>query len=156
MALTGFSNGIAADQGTGTILANLFLSLGIGFCEELYFRGILCNLWLEEGERAAVAISAILFAVCHLMNLAGGAGMAETMLQICFAFVYGIVFALIFLVCRSVWPCVLLHAFHDFCSFNSAGDGAWGAVAVGAIQFIVLLCYALALIRRRRKSTGPN
>ena len=156
VALTSFSCGIDADNGMGVIFANLFLTLGIGFCEELYFRGIICNLWMEKGERTAVVISSILFAVCHLMNIAGGAGMVETMLQICFAFVYGIAFALIFVVCHSIWPCIILHTFHDFCSFISADGTTLENIALGAIQFIILLCYTLALIKGRSKSAGPR
>ena len=133
-ALASFSCGIDADNGMGAILANLFLTLGIGFCEELYFRGMICNFW----------------------NIAGGAGMIETILQICFAFVYGIAFALIFITCRSIWPCIILHAFHDFCSFMSAGGTALENTVVGAVQFVILLCYTAALIKGRSKSTSPQ
>ena len=156
VALTSFSFGIDANNGAGVIFANLFLTLGIGFCEELYFRGIICNLWMEKGGRTAVVISSILFAVCHLMNIVGGAGMIETMLQICFAFVYGIAFALIFVTCRSIWPCIILHTFHDFCSFISADGTALGNIAVGSIQFIILFCYTVALIKRRSQSGSPK
>lgn len=150
VALTSFAYGIDTDKGIGMIFANLFLTFGIDFCEELYFRGIICNLWIEE-ERTAIVISSILFAVCHLMNVVGGAGMIETMLQICFAFVYGIVFALIFVICRSIWPCIILHTLHDFCSFISADGTATEDIVVGAIQFVILLCYGFALIKRRSK-----
>lgn len=156
VALASFSYGIDADKGIGVILANLFLTLGIGSCEELYFRGMICNLWMEKGERTAILISSILFAVCHLMNIVGGAGMIETMLQICFAFVYGIVFAHIFVVCHSIWPCIILHTLHDFCSFISTGGTALENIVVGAIQFIILLCYTFALIKRRSKSASPK
>lgn len=156
IALAPFSCGINIDRGIGLIFANLFLTLGIGFCEEIYFRGIICNLWMEKGERTAIVISSILFAVCHLMNIAGGAGVIETMLQICFAFVYGIVFALIFVVCHSIWPCIILHTFHDFCSFISADSTTPENVVVGAIQFTIMLGYTFALIKRKGKSTSEK
>lgn len=50
-------------------------------------------------------------------------GIGETVLQICFALVYGMVFALIFAESGSLLPCVLLHALHDFCAFIS-GEGS--------------------------------
>lgn len=149
-----FTRGIAADSGAAAICASLFLALGIGFCEEIYFRGILFGLWLETGEKTAAAVSTALFALCHLMNLAGGAGLVETVFQICFASVYGLVFALIFVACRSVWPCVILHALHDFTSLISAGESGPGAVAAGAVQFAVLLCYARAILKKRRGAAG--
>lgn len=52
-------------------------------------------------------------------------------MQICFAFIFGIVFALVFITCHSIWPCIALHAFHDFCSFISAGGSELGNIVVG-------------------------
>lgn len=147
--------GINVDSGTGMIFANLFLTLGIGFCEEIYFRGIICNLWLKRGEKTAIMVSSILFAVCHLMNLAGGANIIETILQICFAFVYGVVFALIFIACHSVWPCIILHTLHDFCSFISAEGTVLENIVLGSIQFTILLCYAV-IIMKKSKATNPK
>lgn len=155
IALIPFFCGIHVDSGTGMIFANLFLTLGIGFCEEIYFRGILCNLWLKRGEKTAVMVSSILFAVCHLMNLAGGANIIETILQICFAFVYGVVFALIFIACHSVWPCILLHTLHDFCSFMSAEGTVLENIVLGSIQFVILLCYAVIMMKKS-KATDPK
>lgn len=148
VAITNLFCGIDVDSGLGMMLANLFLTLGIGFCEEIYFRGIICNLWLKAGEGTAVMVSSTLFAICHLMNLAGGAGIVETLLQICFAFIYGVVFALIFITCHSIWPCIVLHAFHDFCSFISAEGSELGNIVVGGVQFVTLLCYALAIMKQ--------
>lgn len=149
VALIPFFCGIDVDSGIGMIAANLFLTLGIGFCEEIYFRGIICNLWLERGEKTAIIVSSTLFAVCHLMNLAGGAGIIETILQICFAFVYGIVFARIFIVCHSIWPGIILHALHDFCSFISAEGIVLENIVLGSIQFVILLCYSVVIMKRK-------
>ena len=131
------------------------MTLGIGFCEEIYFRGIICNLWLKRGAETAIMVSSILFAVCHLMNLAGGASIIETILQICFAFVYGVVFALIFIACHSVWPCIILHTLHDFCSFISAEGTVLENIVLGSIQFTILLCYAV-IIMKKSKATNPK
>ena len=155
VALAGLSFGVDADIGFGMLFANLFLTLGIGFCEELYFRGIICGLWMGSGARVAVAVSSALFALCHLMNIAGGAGAVETVLQVCFALVYGVVFALIFISSRSIWPCVALHAFHDFCSFVGADGAASANAAVGAVQFAILLCYIFVLVRKNRFADYP-
>lgn len=152
IALTNCVCGIDVSNGIGLILANLFLTLGIGFGEEIYFRGIICSLWIKKGMKKAVIISSILFGVCHLMNIMGGASIAETILQICFAFVYGIAFALIFIISKSIWSCILLHAFHDFCSFISFEGTMWVNVVLGAVQFVILLCYVI-IIKRESKST---
>lgn len=156
IALAPFSWGIDADIGIGMIFANLFLALGIGFCEEIYFRGIILKLLLKKGEKAAIIVSSVLFAVCHLMNLAGGSDIVGTILQMCFAFVYGIVFALIFIICRSIWPCILLHSAHDFCSFISAERSISADIVLGSIQFAILLCYAVIIIKIPKNKTASR
>lgn len=91
--------------------------------EEVFFRGIICGAWLGHGVGKAMMISSVLFVLSHILNIAGGAELGETVLQICFALVYGMVFALIFAESGSLLPCVLLHALHDFCAFIS-GEGS--------------------------------
>ena len=49
IALSPFTAGINVNGGAALILANLFLTLGIGMAEEIFFRGIICGLWLERG-----------------------------------------------------------------------------------------------------------
>lgn len=156
IALVPFSCGIDVDSGMGMIFANLFLTLGIAFCEEIYFRGIICSLWMKKGEKTAVMVSSVLFAVCHLMNLAGGAGIIETILQVCFAFVYGVVFALIFIACHSIWPCIILHMLHDFCSFISVEGNVSENIVLGSIQFVILLCYAVVIMKRKSRPLCKN
>ena len=49
IALSPFAAGINFNGGAALIFANLFLTLGIGMAEEIFFRGIICGLWLERG-----------------------------------------------------------------------------------------------------------
>ncbi len=142
--------GVDLEKGVEYIAANCFLALNIGLAEEIYFRGIICNLWLRKNVKKAVIISSVLFGACHLMNVMGGAGLAETLLQICFAFAYGIVFALIFISGKSIIPCILLHCFHDFCSFISASRSENENIILGAIQFVIITLYILLIIKNNK------
>ncbi|MGN8734819.1 lysostaphin resistance A-like protein [Fusicatenibacter saccharivorans] len=155
IALSPFTAGINFNGGAALILANLFLTLGIGMAEEIFFRGIICGLWLERGVGKAMIISSVLFGFSHLLNIAGGAELGETVLQICFALIYGMVFALIFAESGSLLPCVLLHALHDFCSFISGEASAQFEIFLGAVQFIVLLVYFLYLFRITARKREP-
>lgn len=123
------------------------MTLGIGMAEEIFFRGIICGLWLKHDTIKAMIISSVLFGLSHILNIAGGAELFETILQICFALVYGMILALIFAEGRSLLPCVLLHALHDFCSFISGDSYAQYEIILGAVQFIVLLVYFVYLLR---------
>lgn len=155
IALSPFAAGINFNGGAALIFANLFLTLGIGMAEEIFFRGIICGLWLECGVGKAMMLSSVLFGLSHILNLAGGADFGETILQICFALVYGMVFALIFAESGSLLPCVLLHALHDFCSFISGEGSAQFEIILGAVQFIVLLVYFLYLFRITARKREP-
>ena len=150
IALSAFAAGVDFEKGGGFLLANLFLALCVGLTEEIYFRGIICNLWLEKGVKKAVLISAVLFGICHLMNVLGGAGLAETILQIFFALAYGVAFALVFIVSKSIWPCIALHAFHDACSFLSRDGSARANVLTGTFQFAVMIVYIAVIIKRNQ------
>ena len=155
IALSPFAAGINFNGGAALIFANLFLTLGIGMAEEIFFRGIICGLWLECGVGKAMMLSSVLFGLSHILNLAGGADFGETILQICFALVYGMGFALIFAESGSLLPCVLLHALHDFCSFISGEGSAQFEIILGAVQFIVLLVYFLYLFRITARKREP-
>ena len=144
IALAAFAGGIMFDN-SELFIPNLIFTLGIGLTEELYFRGIICNMW-KGNEKAAILISAVLFGLSHLLNVMGGAGLAETLLQMAFAFTYGIVMAFVILRTESILPCILLHAFHDFCSFiTNEGDMKLNII-IGVIQFAVLLAYCIYLL----------
>lgn len=155
IALSPFAAGINFNSGAALILANLFLTLGIGMAEEIFFRGIICGAWLGRGVGKAMMISSLLFGLSHILNIAGGAELGETVLQICFAQVYGMVFALIFAESASLLPCVLLHALHDFCAFISGEGSAQFEIILGAVQFIVLLVYFLYLFRITARKREP-
>lgn len=148
--------GFDTAEGLKFAVANIFFTLSIGMAEEIYFRGIICNMWLEEDRVKAMLISAALFALCHLLNMAGGASVTATVLQICFAFIYGLVFALIFAAGKSIVPCVLLHSLHDFCSFISADGSLRFNILMGAIQVVILIIYLIYLVNTVVRKSKTN
>ena len=152
VALAAFSGGIMFDN-SELFIPNLIFTLGIGLTEELYFRGIICNMW-KDTETKAIIISSVLFGLSHLLNVMGGAGLAETLLQMAFAFTYGVVMAFVILRTKSIWPCILLHAFHDFCGFITNEGDMKLSIIVGTIQFVVLLAYCIYLMVRLRRENN--
>ena len=152
VALAAFAGGIMFDN-SELFIPNLIFTLGIGLTEELYFRGIICNMW-KDTQTKAVIISSFLFGMSHLLNVMGGAGLAETLLQMAFAFTYGVVMAFVILRTKSIWPCILLHAFHDFCGFITNEGDMKLSIIVGTIQFVVLLAYCIYLMVRLRRENN--
>ena len=90
------------------------LSFSAGFCEEVAFRGyVMTRLRRFTPERwgavarwiPAVVISSLAFGIGH--NYQGLAG-------VIIITVYGALFALLFILTRSIWPGVIAHFFTDF------------------------------------------
>lgn len=156
VGLSGLIGGMNISYGITYILSYMFLTIGVGFSEEIYFRGIICNIWQERGATKACLISSALFGVCHLLNIAGGASVVKTILQICFAFFYGLVFAYIFIITESIWPCVIIHFLHDFCSFIGNDLSESTNIILGAVQTVVIVIYFILLFYtyRREKTSS--
>lgn len=152
VALSGLVHGIDL-SGEEIFLANLVLTVGIGFSEEIYFRGIILQNWLKNrGKVPAIIVSATLFGVTHLMNILGGADLRATILQIFFALFYGIIMAIILIRTNSIWPCIILHFMHDFCSWIGMAGTPKEETVLAAAQTVVMLIYMVYLIVKEKKA----
>lgn len=92
--------------------------LSIAVMEELFFRALLVpfaarriggkyrSLW-------AILLSAAIFGVVHFVNLFFGANIGATFLQVGYTFLIGCMLAVMLLVTRNVWLCVITHFVFD-------------------------------------------
>lgn len=149
--ITGFRQ-----DGVEYILASLFLTIGVGFSEEIYFRGIIFQIWKKSGSKNAILVSSLLFGICHIANVLGGADLFMTLLQIVFAFVYGIVFALMFAVSGSLWPCVITHFLHDFFVYITKDGTPQQQMIIAAVQTILLIVYMIILMKKYTLRNGKH
>lgn len=145
VALSGIIAGVDFSRGALYIAASLFYVLAIGFAEEIYFRGIICNIWQHTGKTRAILLSSALFGACHALQAIANPDIVQTILAICFAFFYGIAFAQIFLITKSIIPGIAIHAFHDFCSFVGKSVSAEENIILGAAQTAVILAFICAI-----------
>lgn len=129
------------------VVAAFFMTTAVGFSEEIYYRMFIFRLWKSVGVKRAVLISSVLFGVCHLLNIAGGRGVAETLLQVAFAFFYGIVFALMFALCGSVIPGIAIHLLHNFVVYMTKDVPLNQEIVIGAIQVCILVVYSIFMYR---------
>ena len=110
--------------------------------EEALFRFVPLTLIAPYSRKSAVFISAILFAVAHC-NVA----------QIPYAFVAGLIFAVIDIACESVLPSVVIHLFNNVASVFWLWDSAAGSFRlpfVISVAVLSLLSVATVLIFRAR------
>ena len=146
-----FIAGFRDDVDVKYILAVLACTLCVGFAEEVYFRGFIFNTLKVKGIPFAIFVSSLLFGITHLLNLAGGAGVGETILQICFAFFFGLVCVEILILTGSIWLVILWHALHDFLAYTTNEGTQTFMLAGAAFQTVILIAFGLYLYTLIRK-----
>ncbi len=130
------------------VLPLLALAAAAAINEEVWFRGLVLTALRARGVRFAAVGSAVLFAVLHLANAAGGASAPYAILQVLFAAVFGLVAAEVALITRSLLPGIAWHFAWDAASYLS-GDGLDGRALVALGIVVALLAgYAVWLWRR--------
>ena len=94
--------------------------LSVGFFEEIIFRGILLVFLIKKlaqvkhGVFLAILISSALFGLSHIFNMFNGAGIGDTLMQIGYSFLVGMMWSVMFLKTGNIWLTMLLHATYNF------------------------------------------
>jgi membrane protease YdiL (CAAX protease family) len=119
----------------------LFTCVAAPVLEEMLFRGVILRSFLRQYSRTkAILCSSLVFGIAHL-----------NIYQLMSAFAIGIVAGWLYERCRSLWPCILLHAAYNAfvtASYMRAVEGevinsAWYT----AIAFVVAIGAGLFLLR---------
>ncbi|NLN96907.1 MAG: CPBP family intramembrane metalloprotease [Eubacteriaceae bacterium] len=137
--------GFEPELSLGLVLSLVMLTLVIGFAEELYFRGIIGKLLESKGLVLAVFLSSFLFSIGHFANLLGGKEMLVTLLQVIFAFSFGLVAIALRFATDSILIPILWHVVHNFIAMSTIGNDQSGAIVAGALQFSILVVYMVYL-----------
>ena len=126
----------------------LILVACIGIMEELIFRGYVFRaIELRFGENKAVIFSSILFGLIHLLNLVfyrGVMPVSSVLLQVFYAAMIGLMFAVLRTKVKSIYPGMLIHALLDLLCVVFTGDlfiydviGSLICCAVGLVYYII-------------------
>jgi membrane protease YdiL (CAAX protease family) len=133
-----------------------FVALLTGVFEELMCRGILYNVINNKYKlHAAVLLSAAIFGVVHFINLISQS-LAETAVQVLFAFGAGVLFAAVYARCKTVWAGVLLHGLVNFSEYAATTlapveQSNETLIAIFEVVFAVAaICIGLYLIRKKK------
>ena len=104
--------------------ATMFL---IGWTEELVFRGVILNLFLERFSKTkrgilwAVILSSVLFGAVHLTNISQGVTVTSAMIQAINGAFLGVIFGAVYARSRNIWLVITFHALVDFASLMGSG-----------------------------------
>lgn len=123
--------------------------LCVGFLEEMIFRGFLFKALCRTNIKRAVVISSVTFGIGHIVNLLNGRDIPETLMQICYAVAVGLLFTVLFLKGKSLWPCIITHSAINSLSAFANEDGApiWHGIAGSAFLCVVSLAYVVYIVR---------
>ena len=143
--------GVALNYPPAATALRVVSMLCVGLLEELIFRGLLFKAMRPNGRRSAVIVSALTFALGHIVNLfnASGQALPETLVQIGYAAALGLMFVVLFERGGSLLPCILTHSLIDMLSVVGNGEGASAAysLTISAILVAVALAYTAYIAR---------
>ncbi|MFB7158368.1 lysostaphin resistance A-like protein [Lysinibacillus sp. NPDC056232] len=117
--LVAFLSGITDKDGFSAqyVLILFLFVIAVGLYEEFIFRGLIFKYLSAKGLKTAIIGSSFLFGIGHLENLLAGHDFLLTLLQVAFAFLFGLVCAEIVVKTKSIIFPIAWHASHDFIAF---------------------------------------
>ncbi len=108
------------------VMFGVFL-LAVGFAEEVFFRGIICEGINRKygntglGALFAVLSSSVIFGCAHISNAFVGQALDVTIIQIICTTFIGFVFGVIYLKRRNIFAIALIHALFDLAAMYLNG-----------------------------------
>lgn len=157
--LIGLATGKATltDPPMGVVMVVLYC-LAVGMFEEFAFRGLFYLMVLDGRYKTRKQIfwttagCCAVFGLVHLVNLAVGAGVGPTLLQVGYSFLIGGMCSIVLLKTANIWMCVLLHTVYDVGgTILYLGQGKrWDAVTVtvtAVLGVIVAVFMTVSLLR---------
>lgn len=119
--------------------------LGVGFLEELIFRGFLFRAIEKENLARAVIISSVTFGVGHIVNLLNGQNVVDTVGQIIFAVFVGFALVVLFHKGKSLVPCIVFHGVFNALSIV-ANDDALNSALGGPVPGLIIMIAVSAVL----------
>ncbi|WP_258557935.1 CPBP family intramembrane glutamic endopeptidase [Rhodococcus sp. AG1013] len=135
---------------TGGQIAAMFVLGGcVGIAEEFATRGLVVQILRDarHSEKFVAAISSLMFALMHSVNLISGMELTTVGATVIYTFAFGMCMYLTMRVTGTIWAAIVLHALTDPTTFLSSGgvDTTVGTSnsgsAIAALITIVLVVF---------------
>lgn len=144
-------NGVAVNYTPLETACRIVCMLGVGFLEEVIFRGLLFAAIAKDNIKSAIVISSVTFGIGHIINLFNGSGMdlVNNLCQIAFAIAVGFLLVTVFYRGGNLLPCILVHAaINTLSTFaNDAGLTMETQLLHIAVLIAITVAYTLILTR---------
>lgn len=137
VALNNLRYGFNIDESPTQIILHIFNVLGVGFSEEILFRGFLMKPIMRKSPTAAVITSSLIFGMIHIFNIFYGGGIKEVSAQVIFATAIGLMYALFFYKTNNIIPCMICHSLTNMNSMFLPDDLSDKQSFVGVLVFTI-------------------
>ena len=149
-----FAGDCSINAEIGSIAFFALVCLGVGFFEEMAFRGCAFMLILKSRTQSkgkiflSIFLSSVVFGLIHFVNVFFGASPAAVLLQIGYSALIGALCSMVLLLTRNIWLCVILHASYNFCGglVERYGSGTQWTVAEMVFTAVVAVIVAIYFI----------
>lgn len=147
--------GIGTEYTISELLIRTAMMIGVGFLEEIIFRGFLFRGIAKDNIKEAIIISSITFGIGHIVNIFNGYTIINNVIQIVFAVAAG--FMLVFILVRtgSLIACIVFHAFNNSISavsnssflVEAVGSEITANIIIAAIGIVISAAYTFYIIK---------
>ena len=120
--------------------------LGVGFLEELIFRGFLFRAIEKENLTRAIIISSVTFGIGHIVNLLNGQDLMDTICQIIFAVFVGFALVILFHKGKSLVPCIVFHGVFNALSIIANDEALNSALGGPVLANVIMIAASAALL----------
>ena len=151
-----FLGDCSINSSVDSIMFFALICLGVGFFEEMAFRGCVFMLLLKKRTQSkakiflAIFLSSVVFGLIHFVNIFFGASPISVLLQIGYSALIGALCSMVLLLTRNIWFCVILHALYNFCGgiiadYGSGVQWTFAEIAFTAAVSVVVAIYFVIL-----------
>ena len=124
--------------------------IGVGFLEEIIFRGFLFKGICRSNVTRAIVISSVTFAVGHIVNLLNGYEIVQSIIQIVYAVAVGFMLVFIFYRTGSLIMCIVFHALNN--SLTAFSTIYWGEAStlnmiMLAVRLAIMIGYTIYIVK---------
>ncbi len=154
------TSGMAQLKSADAIPMAILSGLAPAVFEEVIFRGIMIGKLKESGKSKMVTliISAVIFGLVHLTNIAG-MQTAEVLVQTAYALVVGLVFGAVYIKSGDIISVIIAHALTDISSqifLQAPSETPTHMIVVFCVVLIITAVYALRLVMGSGKDRGAD
>jgi len=130
----------------------LAMYIGVGFMEEVIFRGLMFKALVKKWNRyIVITFISFTFAVGHIVSMvAVGQSGLDTVFQIINAFVVGFMFMSVILASGNLTICIITHILYNFLANISMVGNTHKEII--AVNFLITVLYFVYLFSRAKNS----